>query len=115
MTSVISERDLKIFIEVTLFNSIEYKLLPIVWESVNLRIEKSKTPETNLLILEFKEEGAEKGKEVSVSFPVTKTRDESYRWAYKTTAALMQVLKEVTKKIPILTVIEGGKVGKSDR
>lgn len=110
MNRALSKNIIKTFIEITVFNAVDCKLLPIMWESTKFDLELDEEKATYNLKFTFTEEKETKAKEVNIAFPVAKNRDDSYRTIYKATAALLQVLKDVTKKTPILTVIEGGKI-----
>ena len=110
MNRALSKNIIKTFIEITIFNAVDCKLLPIVWEKSKLELELDEEKNIYKLKFVFLEENESKAKEVNIDFPVAKDRDDSYRTVYKATAALLQVIKEVSKKTPILTVIEGGKI-----
>ena len=110
MNRALSKNIIKTFIEITLFNAIDHKLLPIVWKKSKLELDLDEEKNIYKLKFTFLEENESKSKEVNIDFPVAKDRDDSYRTVYKATAALLQVIKEVSKKTPILTVIEGGKI-----
>jgi hypothetical protein len=110
MNRALSKNIIKTFIEITVFNAVDHKLLPIMWESTKLDLELDEEKAIYKLKFTFTEEKETKAKEVNIDFPVAKDRDDSYRTVYKATAVLLQVIKEATKKTPILTVIEGGKI-----
>lgn len=110
MNRALSKNIIKTFIEITVFNAVDYKLIPIMWESTKFDLELDEEKAIYKLKFTFTEENETKAKEINIDFPVAKDRDDSYRTVYKATAALLQVIKDATKKTPILTVIEGGKI-----
>lgn len=117
MGNAISLDSVKNFIEASVLNAIDNKLLNFDFERLKFDVIKNIGRDSNGLDVEIykarisylAEVGKEKGFNVALAAPVTEDKKEALRHMVGVTVELLNELKKHSSK-PVLTVIEGGKI-----